>query len=88
MKTIKRSNKLIQALQLPVIANLNPRSVYNKVDEFHAFVEQEEIDILFMSESWERENLQLNQIIHMENHTVIFKCISKNWTRRSTGPNC
>ena len=42
VKIIKRSNKLIQALQLPVIANLNPRSVYNKVDEFHAFIEQEE----------------------------------------------
>ena len=71
VKTVKRNNKFLQALELPVIANLNPRSVYNKVDEFHAFVKEEEVDILFMSESWERENLQLNQIIHLDNHTVI-----------------
>ena len=31
--TIKRSNKVVQALDLPVICNLNPCSVYNKIDE-------------------------------------------------------
>jgi hypothetical protein len=56
---------------MPVIANINPRSIYNKVDEFHTFVNEEEVDLLFMSESWEREHLQLDQIIHLENHTVI-----------------
>ena len=71
VKTVKRNNKLIQALELPVIANMNPRSVYNKVEEFHTFVEEQEVDILFMSESWERENLNLKEIIHLENHIVI-----------------
>ena len=42
--------------------NLNPRSVYNKIDEFHTFVEQEEVDVVFMSESWERNNLTLEKI--------------------------
>ena len=51
--------------------NLNPRSVYNKIDEFHTFVEQEEVDVVFMSESWERNNLTLEKIVHLENHTVI-----------------
>ena len=69
--TIKRSNKVVQALGLPVICNLNPRSVYNKVDEFHEFVKEEEVDLLFMSESWERENLTLDQIIKLEDHVVI-----------------
>ena len=50
---------------------MNPRSVYNKVDEFHAFVEEEEVDLLFMSESWEREHLTLDQIIKLEDHAVI-----------------
>ena len=71
LKVIKRSNKLIQALNLPTICNLNPRSVYNKIDEFHTFVKEEEVDLLFMSESWEREYLTLNQIINLEDHTVI-----------------
>ena len=71
LRTIKRNNKVIQALNLPTICNLNPRSVYNKVDEFHTFVEEESIDLLLMSESWEREHLTLNEIINLENHTTI-----------------
>ena len=54
LKTVKRSNKLVQALALPKIVNLNPQSIYNKVDEFCTFVEEEGIDIVFISESHER----------------------------------
>ena len=50
---------------------MNPRSVYNKVQEFHTFVEEEEVDLIFMSESWEREYLTLDQIIKLEDHVVI-----------------
>ena len=71
IKTIKRSNKTLQALDLPTIINLNPRSVYNKVDEFHTLVSELSADLVFMSESWERENLTLNQIINLENYQVI-----------------
>ena len=62
---------LSQALELPVVVNLNPRSVYNKSKEFHEFVEQEEADLILMSESWERPDYPLNEIIKLENHTVI-----------------
>ena len=55
LTVVKRSNKLIQTMNLPIIANINPRSIYNKVNEFKTFVEQKEVDIIFMSESWERE---------------------------------
>ena len=54
VKTIKRSNKIVEALQLPTIMNVNPRSVYNKIIEFHTFVEEDGIECVFMSESWER----------------------------------
>ena len=54
---IKRSDKIFHALNLPVIAYINPRSIYNKVKEFHTLVEQEDIDAIFMSESWEREDM-------------------------------
>ena len=43
----------------------------NKVDDFHTFVKEEEVDVIFMSESWEREHLKLDQIIHLKNHTVV-----------------
>ena len=76
--TVKRSNKIVQALHLPKIANLNPRSVYNKLEEFCTFVIEEEIDIVFMSESHERwyptqagTSQTLNDIIHIDNHIVI-----------------
>ena len=64
IKTKVNKNKDIfyQALSLPILCNMNPRSVYKKIEEFHEFVKEEEIDILFMSESWERVNLTLDQI--------------------------
>ena len=68
---MNKSNKMFQALSLPTLCNMNPRSVYNKIDEFHAFVEEESIDLLFMSESWERDYLPLNLIIKLEDHVVI-----------------
>ena len=62
---------MFQALNLPIICNMNPRSVYNKQDEFHTFVEEEMVDLLTMSESWERENLLLDQIVKLDDHTII-----------------
>ena len=71
---------MVQALNLPVICNLNPRSIYNKVDEFSTFVEQESVDLLFMSESWERDNLTLDKIIKLENHTIISNVSQRSGT--------
>ena len=59
IRTVKRSNKVVQALALPTVVNINPRSIYNKLDEFHTFVEEYKVDLIIMSESWERETLQL-----------------------------
>ena len=81
LKTISRSNKVLEALSLPTICNMNPRSVYYKVDEFHQFVENEEVDMIFLSELWERENYTLEDIIHLENHEVI----SNVYQRKGTG---
>ena len=70
-KNIKKSNKLLQALNLPTVMNVNPRSIYNKSEEFHTFVEEHSIDCVFMSESWERPDKPLEQIINLPNHSVI-----------------
>jgi hypothetical protein len=67
----KKSNRFTQALSLPSLCNLNPRSVYNKRDEFHALVKEEQLDVIFLSESWERDYLPLEKIIDLEDHTVI-----------------
>ena len=71
LKTIKRSNKNLQALDLPSVINLNPRSIYNKKNEFHTLVNELSVSLIFMSESWERENETLDEIIELENYEVI-----------------
>ena len=53
----------MQALQLPICANINPRSLYNCVEE--------DIDVAFVSETWEREVKPLQELINLTNHTVI-----------------
>ena len=78
VKTIKRSNKSLEALDLPTVINLNPRSVYNKVDEFHTLVSELAVDLVFMSESWEREQLTLDKVIKLENYQVISNVHQRN----------
>ena len=74
LKRIRRDNKVLQALELPVVLNLNPRSIYNKVDDFKLIIEQYQVDVAFISESWERDDLTLQDIIQIEH----YKFISKN----------
>ena len=81
LTVIKRSNKVFQALNLPTVLNLNPRSVYNKVQEFCTFVDQKEIDLICMSESWEREDLPLDKIINIDN----FEIVSNVFQRKGVG---
>ena len=70
-KTIKRNNLVLQSVNLPVIMNINPRSIYNKSEEFSLLLEQYSADIICMSESWERENLSLDQLLQLDNYEII-----------------
>ena len=63
VKIIQRSNKVGQALQLPSVMNLNPRSVYNKPEELETLIKEEEIDRIFLSESWERAEFTLEELL-------------------------
>ena len=54
LTVVKRSNKILSPSNLPRLMILNPRSIYNKVDDFVSFEEGEKIDIVCMSESHER----------------------------------
>ena len=79
--TVKRSDKICQALSLPKVLNLNPRSIYNKLEEFVTFVKEEEIDLTCMSESWEREEKTLDKVIELDDYSII----SNVFQRRGTG---
>ena len=67
----KQNKNISQALLLPTLCNLNPRSLYNKVDEFSDFVKKNQIDVSFISESFEREDLTLKDLIKLDNYSVI-----------------
>ena len=43
----------------------------NKIDQFKTYMLENEIDIAFISESWERPNEPLSEVIKMENYSVI-----------------
>ena len=71
IKTMKRFNNLIEALSLPSLWNMNRRSFYSKIDEFHEFVEHFEIDKFFMSKLWERKSKILAEKINLEDYQML-----------------
>ena len=71
MVVVKRSNKIFQALNLPKVLNLNPRSAMNKIEEIKNFIDEESIDVAFISESHDRENKKLEEHFNLDNFKVI-----------------
>ena len=65
------TNKVKEALTLPTCMNLNPRSIYNKVIEFITLIKEEQVHCVFLSESWERPEFNLSQLINIEDYRVI-----------------
>ena len=78
-KTIRRNNLVFQALNLPSVMNINPRSIYNKADEFSTLVEQYQSEVIFMSETWDRVTQPLEQIIKIENYKIITAANPRNF---------
>ena len=78
IKVNQKSKKVLVANQLPVVVNLNPRSIYNKKKEYCTMMEQLEVDCCFISESWDRDNQSLEQTIKMDGYQVV-----KNVKQRS-----
>ena len=51
--------------------NINPRSLYNKVDDLKLILEQYEADCVFISESWERQKIGLKKLLNLDNYEII-----------------
>ena len=51
--------------------NINPRSIYNKTDDFALLVDQYEADVICMSETWERPKVELKEILKLDNFEII-----------------
>jgi hypothetical protein len=65
------SKKVATASQLPVIVNLNPRSVYKKKNEFKTMMEQLSVDCCTISESWDKNDDSLEKLLEVEGYKVI-----------------
>ena len=70
-KNKKKSSKFHQTLSLPTLCNINPRSIYHKLSEFHDFIKEKSVDCIFLSESWEKTDLTLDKVIKLDEHKVI-----------------
>ena len=75
---MKRPKRICEALCLPKVLNLNPRSLYNKIEQFVTFVKEEEVTLTCISESWERIGKPLKEIINLENHEIISNVYQRN----------
>ena len=81
LKTIKRSNKISEASNLPTVINLNPRSLYQKVDEFKTLIEQTEAGVCCISESWDRSHIsggkRLADIIDIDGYQFVQNVVQR-----------
>ena len=78
-KTIKRNNKVLQAINLPSVMNINPRSIYNKVNQFVTMIDQYQSDLIFISESWDRVNEPLETIIKIDDYKIFTAVNPRNF---------
>ena len=75
---LKMLKNVFQALHLPKVLNLNPRSAMNQVEEIKTFLEEEEIDVGFISESHDRESKRLEDHMIIPTHTIISNLYQRN----------
>ena len=63
---------------------MNARSVYNKKEEFERLVQQYEVDLVFMTETWERDDEPLVDLIELENFKIVTEVQQRNETGGKT----
>ena len=61
LTTIRRDNKTIQSLSLPVISSYNMRSLFPKLNSFVDDFNDRGIGVSFLSEIWEKSNNKKHQ---------------------------
>ena len=71
LNTVCRSNKAVQALSLPTVININPRSLNNKVESFKTYMKEENVNLAFVSESHEREGHPLVDSLQLNSFEIV-----------------
>ena len=60
---VKHSSKTENAASLPLVSILNARSLYQKKDNFKKIVKELGLEIIMVSETWEREEISLESLL-------------------------
>ena len=60
----------MEASHLPKIVICNPRSVYNKSNQLKHFILEEEVDVMCLSETWERVEKPLSTVIDIDGYDI------------------
>ena len=84
LKTLKRNNKISEASNLPIVLNLNPCSLYQKLDEFQTLIEQTDPGVCCISESWDRSHVPggalLSDLIDIEGYQLVQNIVQRKKT--------
>ena len=65
-----RNKKVLQAMSLPLVSVLNARSLYNKVNNFKLFLSELGIEVAIVSETWERQDLSLKDLLKLKDYKI------------------
>ena len=67
---------------MPKLLNCNPQSLYNKSGEFITSLQERDIDVAFISESWERPNWPLSdllsELVDSSNYSIVSNAHQRN----------
>ena len=66
----RRQRRILQASSLPLVAVMNARSLYNKPESFKTFLKELGVEAAIVSETWEREEESLEELLQMSNYKV------------------
>ena len=69
-KVNSRNKKVLQAMSLPLVSVLNARSLYNKVNNFKLFLSELGIEVAIASETWERQDLSLKDLLMLKDYKI------------------
>ena len=58
-------------MKLPSVLNINPRSVYNKIDNLKTYIIENEIELTCISESWERPEYPLDKLFDLDDDYIV-----------------
>ena len=75
-KVIRRENKCVEALSLPVITSYNLRSIWGKLNSFSDDMHERDCTVSFLSEVWEKRDSKkhkkkIEEMLEMKNISYI-----------------